>query len=348
MIRILAILLLGLMPLLAAEQARPGRTFTFPRDHGSHPTFRTEWWYITGHLFTKDSQRLGFQITFFRQAPEADGEHLYLAHCALLDATTGRYLHEERLHREGWDAFASTESLDLRNGNWTLKMTGETIHANTTILQDALLQLALTPAKPLVFFGKDGVSKKGLSEQAASHYLTFPRLNVTGTVKLGEDEQQVTGQAWMDHEFSSSQLDEGQVGWDWASIQLNDGSEVMVYRMRRADGSSDPHGTTLAWIDAQGSVRHIGADAFTWTAGPTWASTKSKAQYPIRPIIRAEGRTFRLEPLADTQEIYGQVTGLSYWEGACNVYDEKDQLIGSAFLELAGYTDDLGRHLRVR
>ncbi len=332
----------------AFEQARPGRVFEFPRDHGSHPEFRTEWWYITGHLEAGEARRFGFQITFFRQASEDGQSHLHLAHTALLDAATGRFLHQERLHREGWDAYASTETLALRNGNWTLNMVGEAMSARATIHHDALLDLTLRPAKPLVFFGKNGVSSKGASEQAASHYLTFPRLAVEGTVSLGTEKLEVKGQAWMDHEFSSSQLDEGQVGWDWASIQLNDGTEVMVYRMRLADGSSDPNGTTLAWIDKAGTVRHIGSSSFQWTPGEKWTSPKSQASYPIRPVIEAEGRTFRLVPLQPEQEIHGEVTGLSYWEGACDVWDAEGRVIGRAFLELAGYSGDLGRHLRGR
>lgn len=331
---------------LAFEQASPGRSFEFPRDHGSHPAFRTEWWYITGHLDAANGRRFGFQITFFRQAGDSPDQQLYLAHTALLDVETGRFMHEERLNREGWDAHAAVDHLDLRNGNWTLRMEDDVIHARATLRNEGLLKLALNPAKPLVFFGKDGVSRKGASDQAASHYLTFPRLQVRGQLRLDDSTHDVTGQAWMDHEISSSQLDEGQVGWDWASIQLNDGTEVMVYRMRRADGSSDPHGTTLAWIDKAGAVRHIGADAFTWTPGDPWTSRATGAAYPIRPVITAEGRTFRLVPLHENQELDGPITGLAYWEGACDVQDAEGRAIGRAFLELAGYSGDLGRHLK--
>lgn len=328
------------------EQAKPGRVFEFPRDHGSHPTFRTEWWYITGHLDSDQGRRFGFQLTFFRQATEKEDGQVYLAHTALLDVKNGRFIHQERLHREGWDAFAATDRLDVRNGNWTLRMNGGTMSAKATVHNEALLDLTLTPAKPLVFFGRDGVSRKGASEQAASHYLTFPRITVKGSVRVGSEDHAVTGQAWMDHEISSSQLDEGQVGWDWASIQLNDGTEVMVYRMRRADGSSDPNGTTLAWIDKAGAVRHIGSGSFTWTPGEPWKSPYTGTRYPIRPAIEAEGRTFRLVPLQEDQELGGEVTGLAYWEGACDVQDAQGRVIGRAFLELAGYSGDLAQHLK--
>lgn len=325
---------------------QPNRVFTFPRDHGCHPEFRTEWWYITGHLDGKDGHRFGFQVTFFRQSSASKGQ-LYLAHCALLDAKTGKFLHEERLNREGWDAAASTETLNVRNGNWSLIMgANEEMALAATVRADIALRLTLQPSKPLVFFGKDGVSRKGTSAQAASHYLTFPLIECRGDVAIGDGKHEVTGQAWMDHEISSSQLDEGQVGWDWASLQLHDGREIMVYRMRRTDGSSDPAGTTLAWIDKGGTVTHLSASQFTWTATRTWTSPKTKAVYPVGARIAAQEQTFELRPLHEAQELGGEISGLPYWEGACDVLDAQGKVIGRAFLELAGYAGDLGGHLR--
>lgn len=327
---------------------QPNRVFTFPRDHGSHPEFRTEWWYITGHLDAAAGRRFGFQVTFFRQA-SAENQHLYLAHCAVLDVKTGRFLHEERLNRAGWDAGASTTTLDIHNGNWKLAMGPEQeMNLAASVLADALLQLQLRPSKPLVFFGKDGVSRKGSSPQASSHYLTFPRLECAGTLTLGDGKHAVTGQAWMDHEISSSQLDEGQVGWDWASLQLHDGREIMVYRIRRTDGSSDPAGTTLAWIDKSGVVTHLDASQFTWAATHTWTSPKTKARYPIGARISTQGQSFELRPLNDAQELGGEISGLPYWEGACDVLDPTGKVIGRAFLELAGYAGDLAGHLKAR
>lgn len=324
---------------------QPGKVFAFPRDHGSHPEFRTEWWYITGHLDSKEGKRFGFQVTFFRQG-SADKKNLFLAHSALLDVSNRRFLHEERLNREGWDAAASTSRLDLRNGNWSLSMADDqTLTLAATIRAESLLQLTLKPAKPLVFFGKDGVSRKGASPQASSHYLTFPRLECEGILTLGDGKQEVTGQAWMDHEISSSQLDEGQVGWDWASLQFNDGREMMVYRMRRADGSSDSAGTILAWIDKSGAVTHLDSSQFTWTTARTWTSPKTKAVYPIGARISTQNQTVELRPLSETQELGGEISGLPYWEGACDIVDPQGKVLGRAFLELAGYAGDLSGHL---
>ena len=324
-----------------------GRVFEFPKDHGSHEAFRTEWWYLTGHLDGPDGRRFGFQVTFFRQAGReaASGKvsHLHLAHAALLDAASGRFLHEEKLNREGWDAFSSDETLDVRNANWSLTLDEATnrIAVAATVKADAVLKLQMEALKPLVVFGEDGVSRKGANESAASHYLTFPRLKATGSVKVGAQQHRVNGEAWMDHEFSSSQLDEGQAGWDWAAIQLKDGREIMVYRMRRTDGSTDA-ASTLTWIAGDGALKKA---AFDWKALATWKSPHSGAAYPNRVRIESEGSVFELRPVAQDQEQGGSITGLPYWEGACDVLDSHGEVIGRAFLELAGYAGDLKRHL---
>ena len=349
------LLFLILIPWLHAQTTadgfalpQPGKVFVFPRDHGSHPNFRTEWWYVTGHLDAKDGHRFGFQVTFFRQARREDGQtfQLHLAHAALLDAQTGRFLHEERLTRAGWDAASSATTLAVRNGNWSLKLdeSAQHLHIAATVQGEALLQLELEAVKPLVVFGKDGVSRKGASATAASHYLTWPRLKTNGTVKLGAVDHAVTGEAWMDHEFSSSQLEAGQVGWDWAALQLKDGREIMVYRMRRKDGALDA-ASTLAVVERDGKVRHLVSAAFAWEVLGTWKSPRSGAEYPNHVRLRFEDESLELKPLAADQEQDGGITQLPYWEGACDVTDSHGQITGRAFLELAGYAGDLAGHL---
>ena len=327
---------------------QPGKVFLFPRDHGSHPDFRTEWWYITGHLDGKDGHRFGFQVTFFRQARREDNKtlHLHLAHAALLDAPSGRFLHEERLNRAGWDASSSEATLAVRNGNWSLNLDepSQRLHIAATVQNVVLLHLECEPVKPLVVFGKDGVSRKGSSGSAASHYLTWPRLKTSGTVNLGSVEHTVTGESWMDHEFSSSQLDAGQLGWDWAALQLKDGRELMVYRMRRQDGRLDA-ASTLAVVERDGNVRHLASDAFAWEVLGTWKSPRSGAVYPNHVRLRFENESLELKPLAADQEQDGGITRLPYWEGACDVVDSRGQPMGRAFLELAGYAGDLSGHL---
>lgn len=364
-----ASLLLSPVPAPAAESfavPQAGKSFNFPRDHGSHPEFRIEWWYVTGHLFSREQKRYGFQATFFRRAtlalpsgtpPETfSNSQVYLAHMALLDASTGTFLHQERLNRAGWDAVSSPETLDIRNGNWTLQLspgakTAGTMTLSGSIRGEAAFSLTLTPAKPLVIFGENGVSRKGSSASAASHYLTWPRLSVAGALRTGTDTREVTGSAWMDHEISSSQLAADQAGWDWASLQLDDGREIMAYRMRKKDGTMDPF-STLAWIDAAGRARHVAPPAFRWETGKTWTSPASRAAYPIRPRITApdpvtgKDVTYTLEPLAENQELDGGLPGLTYWEGACRVLNADGRDCGRAFLELAGYAGDLSAHLK--
>ncbi|WP_404421857.1 lipocalin-like domain-containing protein [Nibricoccus sp. IMCC34717] len=329
---------------------QPGRVFTFPRDHASHPTFKIEWWYLTGHLFDASGQQRGFQATFFRRAYRPDSSetpaHLFLAHMALSDPATGRFLHQERLARADWDAMADTNDLAVRNGPWSLHRidgTPEVFVVEGGVRADASWSLRLTPVKPLVIFGEQGVSRKGSDADAASHYLTFPRLSVSGTLRLDGKELAVTGEAWLDHEFSSSQLSTGQVGWDWAGIQLADGREIMLYRLRRSDGSADP-ASKLCWVSqySEQAVR-----PFNWTVLEDWRSPATGITYPARIQISTtdpaseKPATLVLKPLLVAQELVGQRGGVTYWEGSCDVLDTEGRMIGRAYLELTGYGGQL-------
>lgn len=347
----------------------PGRVFEFPRDHGSHPDFRIEWWYVTGHLWDAQSNRFGFQATFFRTAaprttrpshdlPGFGKSQLFLAHMALLDVTTGQFLHQERLNREGWDAGASTQTLAVTNGNWHLALDSDHDgHASSrlrlqgSIRGDASIRLSLTPAKPLVVFGTNGVSRKGASPEAASHYLTFPRLAAEGELRLRGQTKPVRGQAWMDHEFSSSQLEADQAGWDWLSLQLADGREVMAYRMRLKDGGTDEF-STLAWVSQEGRITHRSAQEFRLEPLARWRSPRTGAEYPLGFELRTSDPAtgspvrWRIEPLATDQELLGAIGGVPYWEGASRVLDESGRVVGAAYVELTGYAGNLSERLR--
>jgi predicted secreted hydrolase len=342
---------------------QPGRHFEFPRDHGSHPEFKIEWWYVTGHLFGESDRRFGFHATFFRRAgPQPANEcavpassamfsndELHLAHMALLDVSGERFLHEERLNRAGWDAGSSTNTLAVHNGNWFLRLgtnASGPLSLQGSIRAEAAFSLELTPTKPLVVFGENGVSRKGAAPTASSHYLTFSRLTVAGELTLAGRQQAVRGQAWMDHEISSSQLDADQAGWDWASLQLNDGREIMAYRLRKKDGRTDPF-SQLAWVDAQGGVTNRNSTQFTWTAVRTWKSPATGGVYPVHVKLTttdpANGQSvsFTLEPILLQQELSGALGGIPYWEGACHVLNEQGANVGSAYLELTGYVGSL-------
>jgi predicted secreted hydrolase len=359
------LLLLGAAATAAAPEAdgfalpEAGHPFEFPRDHGSHPDFRLEWWYVTGHLWAADGRRFGFQATFFRSAgprppggsagsPNFGTAQVYLAHVAILDVQTGTFLHQERLNREGWDASADPAGLAVTNGPWSLRMDepAQGMHLVAGVRSEGRFALALRPTQPLVVFGQNGVSRKGASPSAASYYLTFPRLAAQGELTLGTAVLAVKGEAWMDHEISSSQLDPQQVGWDWTCLQLKDGENLMCYRMRRADGTPDPF-STLAWIDRAGHLSQVPATGFRWEVLATWHSAVTGADYPIRVRLTATRpgdrapTAFILAPLARDQELSGDVGGIPYWEGACRVLDAAGDEAGSAFLELTGYARPL-------
>ncbi|MDF1824514.1 MAG: lipocalin-like domain-containing protein [Verrucomicrobiales bacterium] len=355
----------GLWISLAEEEAlwsvpEAGVGLTFPGDHGSHPDFKIEWWYLTGHLFEGD-QRFGFQATFFRlgQEPvdvekgEAFGEsQIYLAHMGLSDPETGRFLHEERLNRGGWDAGAKVGGLDVFNGDWKLLTAGNGMKLVGSIKSEAWFDLKLTPHKRHVIFGEGGVSRKGPEGTAASYYITFPRLDVEGTLRLGGKTLEVHGSAWMDHEISSSQLARNQVGWDWACLQLFDGREIMGYVLRTESGEPSEY-SRLVWINPAGELTHQKPGEYSWIHQGSWESPTNGAVYPITPIIetfdpeRGVKRRFQLIPTMPNQEMSNGTGGVSYWEGACDVIDlNSGNAVGHAFLEMTGYADNIAEKLR--
>jgi predicted secreted hydrolase len=346
----MAAILLAFTGAPAAEfrVARPGYGFRFPADHGAHPDFRSEWWYFTGHLWSADGRRrYGYQLTFFREAlaagswtgsPAWRSDQVLLAQAALTEVATGRFRTEERLNRQGLAADAAVGRLDLRNASWTARMdAGGTIHLDFSVAETAL-NLELTPRTGPVIFGQDGVSRKGADPAAASHYVSFPRLAASGRLRRTGVDEQLHGSAWMDHEFSSSQLSAGQVGWDWAGIQLRDGRSLMVYRLRGADGAQDPW-STLTEVAADGRITRFTRD-FSWSGG-SWRAPGG-TRYPLPSRLRAWGESWTLEPLVPAQEWRGRLgPGIAYWEGACRVLDAQGVETGDAYVELTGYAHSL-------
>jgi len=331
--------------------AQPGYAFVFPRDHGSHPAFRTEWWYFTGHLWTREGgRRFGYQLTFFRQAspPSAwkgssawRSDQLHLAHAVITDESGQHFLVDERLDRAGLLAGASEGGLQVFQQDWHVEQgPNGAIQLHMTV-RGASLDLTLVPATPPVIFGENGVSRKGADPSAASHYITFPRLQAQGTLRLPEGPAQpVHGLGWMDHEFSSNQLGQNQVGWDWAGLQLRDGRSLMAYRLRRQDGSQDPF-SSLTEVDAAGRIRRS-TRAFQLQGSGTWRSPSSGANYPVPMVLEAWGERFTLVPILLNQELQtGRSTGITYWEGACRVQDAAGHEVGEAYLELTGYAHTL-------
>lgn len=320
--------------------ALPGYHFEFPRDHFNHPDFQTEWWYYTGNLRALDGRRFGFELTFFRQAVARpattsiwDINDVWMAHLALSDIEGRQFLHTERLNRAGLGiAGADLAQARVWNGNWHSQWTFEGTQKLEAIADRFSFDLSLKPEKPPVINGVNGVSQKAEGAGKASHYISFTRLKTTGSITLDGKQFAVEGSTWMDHEFFSHQLDAGQTGWDWFSMQLEDGSDLMLYRLRRADGSPDPY-SAGTYVDLQGHSKHLAASDFKVTPGKTWT------HYPVEWTVEVPSMNFKAQvstPLPQ-QEITG--SGSTYWEGAVDIdaTEAGHRLRGVGYLEMTGY-----------
>jgi predicted secreted hydrolase len=331
------------------QRALPGYRYQFPRDHFNHPDFQTEWWYYTGNLSTSDGHRFGFELTFFRQAVDRpvtqssswQVDDLYLAHLALSDLDGRRFYHTERLNRPGPGiAGADLDALRIWNGNWQVRWKNEDQQLEA-ITEDFSLRLKLTSQKPPVIHGKDGVSQKSAGPGNASHYISLTRLAAEGALELHSARYTVQGTAWMDHEFFTLQLQPEQTGWDWISLQLDNGAEVMLYRLRRKDGSIDPY-SAGTYVDPRGVSRHLAASEFTLEPGATWTSTSNGARYPVQWKIHLPSLGLDAEvstPLASQEITSTSRLSPTYWEGAIRLKGNAGghAVTGVGYLEMTGY-----------
>jgi len=341
---------IGLAAGVPYRVATPGYRFEFPRDHFNHPDFRTEWWYYTGNLHAENGRRYGFELVFFRQGERrgpADNpsawrvDDLYLAHLALTDIDAKRFRYYTRLNRAGPGiAGVSLEKSRIWNGNWeslwNLRSGAQTLTATAAGIR---FNLRLTPRKPPVINGENGVSQKADGAGQASYYVSFPRLSVEGTLNGAP----VTGSAWMDHEWFTAQLADNQVGWDWFSVQLDNGADLMLFRLRRPDGSIDPH-SAGTYIDREGRATHLKQSDFSLEPLALWRSPHSHANYPIRWRIQVPAWKLSLESnasLADQELQAEDGIGNTYWEGAVQ-YKAAGSAGGLAagvgYLEMTGYS----------
>ena len=358
--RLALVLLLAIgAPLFAQYQrALPGYRYEFPRDHFDHPDYKTEWWYYTGNLKAADGHRFGFELTFFRQGVNRDGDavadwdvhDLYLAHLALSDIDGRRFYHTERLNRAGPGiAGASLQSRKVWNGNWQVKWSGGEQHLRA-IGNDFTLDFVLRPGKPPVIHGRNGISQKGAGEGNASHYTSFTRLETAGTIELNGKSYNVAGAAWMDHEFFSGGLDRDEVGWDWLSLQLDDNSELMLYRMRHKDGSVDPY-SSGTYVDSAGHSTFLARQDFEMTpVGETYTSPASRASYPVSWNIVIPSLALNLQvetPLPSQELTSANDASPAYWEGAITIRGARQgaAVSGVGYLEMTGYAKplELGR-----
>jgi predicted secreted hydrolase len=332
--------------------ARPDYEWSFPRDHWAHEGYRTEWWYFTGHL----EERFAYQFTLFRIAvlperPELTSSwaasSLVMGHAALTDLESKRHFFSEVLYREvpllaGHGAFPESRIGWMRapagtDGIWSLDWNGEGFDfAARDRSQGFGFCLTTRPTKPLVFQGTGGFSRKGMAEGAASHYYGFTRLETRGEVELEGDRIEVKGESWMDKEFSSSQLAENQVGWDWFSLRLDDGRDLMLYLMRSKTGAVDYASGTL--VDPEGKPAYLDRTAFEVVVLDTWKSPATGATYPSSWRVRVAGLDLRVRAAVLDQENRSRLPrGIYYWEGAVVVEDSEGKRIGRGFVEMTGY-----------
>jgi predicted secreted hydrolase len=351
-------LLLGAAPARAADawaDAAGTRTWSFPRDHGAHPEYRTEWWYFTGILAAADGRRFGYQLTFFRQgvvpaAPDPGNpwsvRDLYLAHFTLTDVRAGTFLIGERVSRAGPGlAGASPDGLGSWTLDWSASARGETFALEAREGQVAIT-LALRPRRPPVLHGDGGLSRKGPAPGQASWYSSITDLATTGTVTDGGRAIPVAGTSWFDHEFGSGQLAADVAGWDWFGLRLSDGRALMLYLLRRQDGSVTP-ASSGTLVEADGTARPLARDAFGIEPLATWHSPRSGARYPSRWRVRIPGESiaFELAPLVPDQELRtDRSTGVTYWEGAVSGSGTAGTtpLSAEGYVELTGYAGPLG------
>lgn len=333
------------LPAFAAEYppVRSGVPLHFPRDHGAHPAFRTEWWYLTGWLRDTAGHESGVQITFFRNRPGLQElnpsrfapTQLLFAHAALADAARGRLLHDQRAARAGFDlAQAGEATTDVHVGDWSLRLEGTRYRARIDA-REFRFDLMFDAAEPPLLQGDRGYSRKGPKPAQASYYYSRPQLTVTGTVTSTAAPVPVSGRAWLDHEWSSEYLASDAVGWDWVGLNLDHGGALMVFRMRDAAGRTVWAGGTRR--DAAGNIATLDATDVGFEPLRWWRSPRSGAAWPVAMRIRAGSLVLEVQPLMDDQELDSRASvGTIYWEGAVRILIAGGYA-GRGYLELTGY-----------
>ena len=337
------------------QLALPGRKLTFPADHYSHPDFKTEWWYYTGHLEAESGKRYGYQVTFFRfgvrdRQKQDAGEkplftELYMAHFALSNIGAKKFTFRERINR-GFDgkAGAATDRYLVSNEDW--KVDGdERNHSIQVNDRGTRLRLTLKSLKSPVLHGENGLSQKGEGEGRASYYYSLTMMQTEGELTIDGKAEKVRGLSWMDHEFGSNQLAENQVGWDWFSIQLDNKTELMLYLMRRKDGSVDPYSSGTL-VRADGTTRHLNLIDYRVEILDRWKSPKSGAAYPMKWRVAIPTETIELEitpAFPDQELITNHSTRVTYWEGAVRINGSigEKPVGGSGYVEMTGYAGKL-------
>ena len=334
------------------SQVLPGYVYQFPKDFNSHDDFRIEWWYYTGNLEEIETARpFGYQLTFFRVTLNNEGAnpnqsqwklgHVYFAHMTLTDIDGEKFYYFERINRKGvGNAGADADRLMVWNEDWFLEGKGK-VHSLKAMESGTGIELQLVPEKKLVIHGNNGISKKGSEKGNASHYFSYTRMKTTGQIFVKGKAYNVIGSSWMDHEYSSNQLNDELVGWDWFSLKLDDKTELMLYLLRRKTGGVDSF-SSGTFIAADGSSRHIKQEEFIVRPLSYWTSKKSGIVYPASWELKLPnfGIKLTLSPDLKEQELYDlRSISASYWEGSVSVEGtiRGDSIKGKGYVELVGY-----------
>ncbi|MBC8058830.1 MAG: carotenoid 1,2-hydratase [Rhizobiales bacterium] len=345
-------LLLWLAATPAIGQAAAASALRFPADFGAHPEARTEWWYVTGSL--QSGARLwGFQVTFFRSATGIGGAatsrfapaQLLFAHAALTDLEAKRLRHDQRIARAGFGiASARTDDTGLALRDWQMRrvpLPADPALGRYTARVESdsagfAFALQFDATQPVLLQGDGGVSKKGPGANETSRYYSEPQLAVLGTLTLEGKPIAVTGRAWLDHEWSDAFIPAQAVGWDWIGMNLDDGSALTAFRLRRADGSAVYAGGSIRRSGE--AVRSFGPGEVTFTPGRLWESAASRARYPVQWQVATPAGRFGVNALLDNQELDSRgSTGAIYWEGLSELLDETGGRVGRGYLEMTGY-----------
>jgi len=324
-----------------------GKTLVFPRDHGAHPDFRTEWWYITGWVKDGKGNDFGVQVTFFRTRPGIQEgntsafapKQILFAHAALADPRSGALLHDQRAAREGLGlAVAKDGNTDVRIDDWWLRLVGD-IYTARIVSRGFEIALEFRATGPILLEGDGGYSRKGPQAAQASYYYSRPQLAVSGEITISNARTRVEGTAWLDHEWSSEYLAQAAVGWDWTGVNFDDGGALMAFRMRSKEGGAYWAGGTLR--DPRGRTRTLRPEEIAFVPIRRWRSARTGVDYPVAMRVRAGELEIELTPLMDDQELDTRVTtGTIYWEGAVRV-TQGGMAVGRGYLELTGYWQPL-------
>jgi predicted secreted hydrolase len=335
--------------------AEPGWRYEFPRDHHAHRDFKTEWWYFTGNLVDTNGRRFGYELTFFRQGiwPAADRDpkasrfivdDLKFAHFAITDVDGRQFRFEQKTSRGAFGEAGFDDGNRLAwIDNWTLTTNGDGSFQLAASSDAGTIRLDLRPAKAPVVHGENGLSVKAAGGSSASHYYSVPRLETTGDLAMNGKARALHGESWFDHEWSSSQLGKGEVGWDWICVQWEDGAELMLYRMRLEAGAIDPS-SSGTWIAPDGTTTHLRATDFQMTPVAFWKSKESGANYPIgwRIALLAQRAEIDIQAALENQEL--RLGPITYWEGAIDSSGTREgkTVKGRGYLELTGYAGRAG------